>query len=63
MKFKDYKMGQIEISEINIGKIKWQQKYLEKIDKSIRILPFWINSGSIPDRPQNCKSMGKSKGL
>ena len=27
-----------------------------------RILPFWINSGSIPDRPQNCKSMGKSKG-
>ena len=67
MKFKDYKTSDLDDlnPEMNIGKIKWRQKYLEKIDKKItknRILPFWINSGSIPDRPQNCKSMGKSKG-
>ena len=35
MKFKDYKTSDLDDlnPEMNIGKIKWRQKYLEKIDQ------------------------------
>ena len=50
MKFKDYKTSDLDDlnPEMNIGKIKWRQKYLEKIDKKIQKIEF-CHSGSILD--------------